>query len=124
MVSAVTLSLHKKMTAFVIISFSLTHKKLNFNYYCALVLCYLAICFLFVIWLYASCLLFCQVFLGGPDCVTVCTEQNLSPPPLVTMTLSLRTLPNTKTHQNEVMRARFAVIWYGIRIYHLFTVSY
>jgi len=49
MVSAVTLSLHKKMTAFVIISFSLTHKKLNFNYYCALVLCYLAICFLFAI---------------------------------------------------------------------------
>jgi len=43
-----------------------------------------------------------EVWLTGPDCVSVCTDHTLSAPPLVIMSLNLRTLPNTKTHQNEV----------------------
>ncbi|XP_052784839.1 DNA polymerase alpha catalytic subunit-like [Mya arenaria] len=46
-----------------------------------------------------------EVSVNGPDCVTVCSEQNLAPPPLVAMTLNFRTLPNSKTHQNEIIGA-------------------
>ncbi|XP_060564158.1 DNA polymerase alpha catalytic subunit-like, partial [Ruditapes philippinarum] len=44
-----------------------------------------------------------EVFVTGPDGVTVCTDQNLTPPPLTIMTMNMRTLPNNKTHQNEIV---------------------
>ncbi|XP_021372053.1 DNA polymerase alpha catalytic subunit-like [Mizuhopecten yessoensis] len=45
-----------------------------------------------------------EVMLTRPDYVSVMTDSslNLSPPPLVVMTMNLRTLPNPKSHQNEV----------------------
>ena len=42
-----------------------------------------------------------QAVVMRPDHVTIHTAP-LLPPPLVVMTLNLRTLPNPKTHQNEV----------------------
>ncbi|XP_069103569.1 DNA polymerase alpha catalytic subunit-like isoform X1 [Argopecten irradians] len=46
-----------------------------------------------------------EVTLTRPDYVSVMADSslNLSPPPLVVMTMNLRTLPNPKTHQNEVI---------------------
>ncbi|XP_076453850.1 DNA polymerase alpha catalytic subunit-like [Babylonia areolata] len=45
-----------------------------------------------------------EALVTKPDHVTVHTLP-LPPPPLVVMTLNLRTLPNPKTHQNEVVGA-------------------
>ncbi|XP_033119807.1 DNA polymerase alpha catalytic subunit-like [Anneissia japonica] len=42
-----------------------------------------------------------EAFVTRPDHVTVIKD--LTPPPLVVMTISLRTVLNTKTHQNEVI---------------------
>ena len=48
-----------------------------------------------------------EVFVSSPDNISVCTDQKLTPPPLVVMSLNLRTVPNTKTHQNEVGAFKF-----------------
>lgn len=40
-----------------------------------------------------------------PDLLTV--VKDLAPPPLITMAISMKTVQNSKTHQNEVNRARF-----------------
>lgn len=37
-----------------------------------------------------------------PDFIKICSE-TIPPPPLVVITLNVRTLPNAKTHQNEVL---------------------
>ncbi|KAL4220500.1 DNA polymerase alpha catalytic subunit [Mactra antiquata] len=44
-----------------------------------------------------------EVFLQNADSITVCSDKSLNPPPLTVMTLNMRTLPNTKTHQNEIV---------------------
>ncbi|KAK3094405.1 hypothetical protein FSP39_001308, partial [Pinctada imbricata] len=46
-----------------------------------------------------------EATLQKPDHIVVVNDSNLSPPPLVVMTMNLRTLPNPKTHQNEVIGA-------------------
>ncbi|XP_062567518.1 DNA polymerase alpha catalytic subunit-like [Saccostrea cucullata] len=46
-----------------------------------------------------------EVSIGRPEYLSVINDQNLTPPPLVVMTLNLRTLPNHKTHQNEIVAA-------------------
>ncbi|XP_052105058.1 DNA polymerase alpha catalytic subunit-like [Mytilus californianus] len=44
-----------------------------------------------------------EVFVTRPDHITVINDASLSPPPLVVMTFNMRTLPNPKTHQNEII---------------------
>ncbi|KAK3603739.1 hypothetical protein CHS0354_023353 [Potamilus streckersoni] len=44
-----------------------------------------------------------EVNVTSPDNVTVVTDPTLAMPTLVVMTMNLRTLPNPKTHQNEVI---------------------
>ncbi|XP_041358143.1 DNA polymerase alpha catalytic subunit-like [Gigantopelta aegis] len=46
-----------------------------------------------------------EAFITKPENVSVVRDSNLTPPPLVVMTLNLRTLPNPKTHQNEIIAA-------------------
>ncbi|KAL5004890.1 hypothetical protein ScPMuIL_018346 [Solemya velum] len=46
-----------------------------------------------------------EIFLTKPDLLSVCNDASLGTPPLVTMTLTLQTLPNPKTHQNEIIGA-------------------
>ena len=41
-----------------------------------------------------------EAFITKTDCITV--VKDIAPPPLVVMTISLRTILNLKTHQNEV----------------------
>ncbi|XP_070173652.1 DNA polymerase alpha catalytic subunit-like [Littorina saxatilis] len=45
-----------------------------------------------------------EAVVSKPDNVTI-SAASLPPPPLVVLTLNLRTLPNPKTHQNEVVGA-------------------
>ncbi|XP_022344658.2 DNA polymerase alpha catalytic subunit-like [Crassostrea virginica] len=46
-----------------------------------------------------------EVSLSKPEHLSVVSDQQLTPPPLVVMTMNLRTLPNHKTHQNEIVAA-------------------
>lgn len=45
-----------------------------------------------------------------PDYISVVNDASLSPPPLVVMALNMRTLPNQKTHQNEVIIYRNTIL--------------
>ena len=55
--------------------------------------------------------------MSSPDHISVCGDQNLTPPPLVVLSLNLRTLPNTKTHQNEVSTEIFLCLFLGLSQY-------
>nr|XP_034328264.1 DNA polymerase alpha catalytic subunit isoform X1 [Crassostrea gigas] len=46
-----------------------------------------------------------EVSISKPELLSVVNDQQLTPPPLVVMTLNLRTLPNHKNHQNEIVAA-------------------
>ncbi|XP_056004368.1 DNA polymerase alpha catalytic subunit-like [Ostrea edulis] len=46
-----------------------------------------------------------EVSISKTEHLLVTNDQHLTPPPLVVMTLNLRTLPNHKTHQNEIVAA-------------------
>ena len=51
--------------------------------------------------LFSFDVLYIQAFVNKPDYIQV-VKADIPPPPLVLMALNLRTVPNPKTHQNEV----------------------
>ena len=58
-----------------------------------------------------------QALVTRSDCINV-TSSPPQPPPLVVMTMNLRTLPNPKTHQNEV-RFILSFIFYFVEMLYL-----